>query len=816
MKSKKNRKTIKHNHKIMNSIKYIKRRSNAKTIKNKKYMRGGMFIAKLGSIGAKAVGAVAKGVGSVKKGLAPKPGAGAVKPGAGKKKYFRQPAQGPSGQGPAQSKVAQGMGMFKGQSGQAPGQGQGMGMFKGQSGQAPGQGQGMGMFKGQSGQAPGQGQGMGMFKGQAPGQGQGMGMFKGQSGQAPGQGPGQAAQGQSKLLAQGMGMFKGLKGPSGQASGQAASGQAPGQGPNPDASGEDESPSATSSRKGSSLMKSAMSLKKFTPAGMMLGAMSSDKDIKYYFKKGMYALYKVMASLVTLPIRNLNEVIPPELCKQTTDNNFVCSQSLIQYVLTGSKQDYKKILLDSDKNECFEFEEDGNKIVKCKKPEAQLGGGSIVIGCNKNEPPPKFKKNDRVIVLDNTQNANAAYVELNNEKWFIGTVTRVTDKYKIQIDNGGELERDLASKDINKYNNDWNDFYKEFYNMPKVVLKDMYDMGYEIGHPVIERINKIMKIIYKKSGIYKIVKIFVFLSRNIWQCYSMLLKMDEKNVLVVAIKKLVETYKEKKYGVNRLLGTNKVFGEKNLNMFVTFNCMLMIYDKVNDGITVEKILAELDDSISRIQVAVGKKLKLMQEKLIKFNLYLRKYECPMNKLESMIHNINNAKLLEKMLEALDTLLLGDNNYEEINGIDEKENRKKRIELCDLKYNYKKKYNTSITPDSTYMDFDIDPEKEQPKCKSCSNTWAEVVVRYGCFFSKVLDGNKNNMTYILMNIVQDMATINGSDDPIIENIRDILKNIECRTDLRKVISKRIDELNPLKKTKSIEDEANENNELTHQK
>lgn len=95
-----------------------------------------------------------------------------------------------------------------------------------------------------------------------------------------------------------------------------------------------------------------------------------------------------------------------------------------------------------------------------------------------------------------------------------------------------------------------------------------------------------------------------------------------------------------------------------------------------------------------------------------------------------------------------------------------------------------------------MDFNVDPEKEPPKCKSCSSTWAEVVVRYGCFFSKALHGNKNNMTYILMNIVQDMATINGSNDPIIESIRDILKNIECRTNLREVISNRIKEIKGL--------------------
>ena len=262
--------------------------------------------------------------------------------------------------------------------------------------------------------------------------------------------------------------------------------------------------------------------------------------------------------------------------------------------------------------------------------------------------------------------------------------------------------------------------------------------------------------------------------------------MDESNILVVAIKKLVETYKEKKYG------------EKKLNTMVIFNSMIMIYDKVSRGITVDQILAELDSHNNRVQAAIGKKLIIIQERLLKFNIFLRKYACPMNKLESLIQNINNKELLEKMLDALDRLL-DEDNYEVMQG-DEKENRIKRIKSCDAKYNY----DLSIIPDSTYMDFNIDPEKEQPKCKSCSNAWAEVVVRYGCFLSKSLTGNKNNMTYILINIVQDMATINGSNDPIIENIQDILKNIECRSNLRKVISNRIEELNPLKKTKSIED------------
>ena len=537
-------------------------------------------------------------------------------------------------------------------------------------------------------------------------------------------------------------------------------------------------------RQGSSLMKSAF---------------SGDKDIKYYFKKGMYALYKVMSSLVTLPIRNLNEVIPPELCKQTTDNNFVCSQSLIQYLLTGSKEDYKKILLDSDKKNCFEFEEDGNKIVKCK----QSGGGNIVIGCDKTSIP-KFKKNDRVIVLlkdsEKNINQNAAFIELNDKKWLIGTIKNVNNKYTIQIDSGGILERAHTSTDdeINKYDNDWNEFYKEFYNMPNRFLQDLYDIGHKIGDPIIERINKILKFIYKTSGLYKIVQIFTFISGKIWQCYSMLLRMDEHNILFVAMKKIIEKYKKNK------------FGEKQLNMIVTFNCIVAIYDRYLDGKSIEETLAELDDNYNRIQVAIGKKLKIIQEKLIKFNLYLRKYECPMKKLESFIRPINNIELLKKLLESCNLLLGDEKNYIEIEKEkkETKENRIERIKTCDSIY--RQNFALSITPDSTYMHFNIDPEKQTNQCsKICStNAWAEVIVRYGCFFSKALNGNKNNMTYILMNIVQDMATINinNSEDPIIGNIKFILKNIECRSNLRHVIINRINDLNEPKKSKSIEDEG----------
>jgi hypothetical protein len=269
--------------------------------------------------------------------------------------------------------------------------------------------------------------------------------------------------------------------------------------------------------------------------------------------------------------------------------------------------------------------------------------------------------------------------------------------------------------------------------------------------------------------------------------------MDKDNVLFIAINNLLERYKEKKYG------------GKELNMIITFNCIFMIYDQYLNGRSIDETLAELDDNNERLQDAVNKKLKIIQEKLIKFNLYLRKYECPKNKLESLINSVNNPDLLEKMLETCD-ILLGENNYEELPG-DETEKRLNRIKSCDSKYNY----DLTVIPDSIHLDFNLDPEKEPSPCESCaSNKWAEVVIRYGCFFTKALNGSKNNMTYILINIVQDMATLNNSEndepDPIIVNIKHILKNIECRTDLRKVISERRNELHGLNVKKKREGEA----------
>jgi hypothetical protein len=144
---------------------------------------------------------------------------------------------------------------------------------------------------------------------------------------------------------------------------------------------------------------------------------------------------------------------------------------MLQYLFTGSKKDYKKILLDKDKKDCIEFDEDGNRFVKCKKHGGNgnynQNGGNLIEGCDKSDI--KFKINDRVLVTieDNEIdiNRNASYIEEEGTKWFIGTVIGVKeDNYSIQIDNGGISVTDHDS--IRVYDNDWNDFYDELHKLP--------------------------------------------------------------------------------------------------------------------------------------------------------------------------------------------------------------------------------------------------------------------------------------------------------------------------------------------------------------
>jgi hypothetical protein len=350
------------------------------------------------------------------------------------------------------------------------------------------------------------------------------------------------------------------------------------------------------------------------------------------FTKFMYisldALMKTVASITTLPIRNVDELIPPDLCKRFA-NPFVCSQSVLQYLFTGTKPDNKKVLPESDKNDCIQIDEDGNKIVSCK-----LTGGT------------RTKK--------------------NNSK---------SNQY------GG---KQYGGKQYG---------------------------GKQYGGMII--------------GCNEDPKVESSVANNE--------KKEEKE------KK--EEEKEKK--------------EKNKFM--------INYTTQN--------------------------LKLLLIKLKKLNIYLRKYLCPIKKIELLIEKINDVRLLEKTLEVCKILL---NNYKYNNTI----GRDERLKKCDNQYETLTKREIRVQADTKHLGMLIFP-KDDYDCSDCSEAslWAEALGKYYSVFSGAIKGDTNNIHYIMMNIIHDMAKLDTShNDTILIEMTDILKNIECRSNLTQVIENRITKLN----------------------
>lgn len=337
-----------------------------------------------------------------------------------------------------------------------------------------------------------------------------------------------------------------------------------------------------------------------------------------FIKEGGITLVKVLGAILSVPVRNLDEIIPPQLCSRFIQNDFVCSQSMLQYLFTGSKKDYKKMLLPQDKENCITYDEKGNRIVQCN-----IKGGSKI---------------------------------QNQKNYKGGTATE----------------------------------------------------------------------------------------------------------MIIDCKKTDHMNKDPATGQ----GPRK-FGLKS---------------GLKPG--------EIDQN--KLNKHLERKLKLLLDKLIKVNLYLRKYQCPKDKIISLIEKITNKKLLEKMLELCNTLL-GD--YEYKTSLSD-ENRALH---CDQEFKddkrergeeYKKEL--KVVPETKYMRMWY--EEGDTECETCSNPWPDLFGKYACLFSSSLAGSKNEIHYILLNIIQDMSVIeSGTEKAIYTNIKHITKNIDCRSNLRKVLETQIQKL-----------------------
>ena len=84
------------------------------------------------------------------------------------------------------------------------------------------------------------------------------------------------------------------------------------------------------------------------------------------------------------------------------------------------------------------------------------------------------------------------------------------------------------------------------------------------------------------------------------------------------------------------------------------------------------------------------------------------------------------------------------------------------------------------------------DDELPPCKTCDGSpMFYAFGKYSSFLSDSILGRKDSLDYILINMIHEFASI--KDNPIGKKIIEILKNIECRSNLRQVIQDQIDSL-----------------------
>jgi len=84
------------------------------------------------------------------------------------------------------------------------------------------------------------------------------------------------------------------------------------------------------------------------------------------------------------------------------------------------------------------------------------------------------------------------------------------------------------------------------------------------------------------------------------------------------------------------------------------------------------------------------------------------------------------------------------------------------------------------------------EEQEPPCETCDGSpMFYAFGKYSSLLSDSILGRKDSLDYILINMIHEFASI--KDNPIGKKIIEILKNIECRSNLRQVIQDQIDSL-----------------------
>lgn len=201
-----------------------------------------------------------------------------------------------------------------------------------------------------------------------------------------------------------------------------------------------------------------------------------------------------------------------------------------------------------------------------------------------------------------------------------------------------------------------------------------------------------------------------------------------------------------------------------------------------------------------------KNYKTVLERLIKLNLYLRRYEAPSMLMNEILKNITDKKLLRKMIEIYKYFTIREDIKEVTT------NETSTLEICDKdlldkasggiikdKPDYKIK-SCDVEPDMVYLDYD----RSEDECPSCGKwfQFLKVVSQYKRVSITSLFGEQNDM-FIIVNIIYDVILPKikrmnhlPDNDKIIELKKDIgimFSNINCRCKLLKLMEDKLDNL-----------------------
>jgi hypothetical protein len=227
-----------------------------------------------------------------------------------------------------------------------------------------------------------------------------------------------------------------------------------------------------------------------------------------------------------------------------------------------------------------------------------------------------------------------------------------------------------------------------------------------------------------------------------------------------------------------------------------------------------KIKYTIKNGINDFYVSKHKndRLEIIKKKLKQLIIFLRQYKSPEKKMISIINKINDIEILQKVKGIYETyILLGktaDNkpDYGTGNYIDYKNQDDNSCDNVDLQLQ-------NTNPDIEYYDFTplIDENSLTDKCHDCTSTKSAFSLfnNYKRQLQYLFEGNrKNNINNLIINIIHEIiilkdksflykVPINNSVNNLNNEIIKLLKSINCRCNIIKIINDRINDIKKLK-------------------